>query len=239
VAAPGASAAGRQDVHNRGVSRIKTGATLRSDVAITYIDGEGKSGQFYASRFAEENQITVRAIISPARFSPLIRSYYARNPKLAAIVIFDDIVASGETFEIKLTSFVRENEVVLREVGKPIVAIALAGTESGGDRVRGAMAEFSWLDFQLRLCEPLLPNSFAFDPANDIWKTDDEFQRAKALCRDLGVNIYPDAPLGFEGQGLLIAFSNTCPDNTLPIIHSESIPGAARKWVPLFPRKKN
>jgi hypothetical protein len=155
------------------------------------------------------------------------------------LVIVDDIVASGGTLVSKLTRFIHENELKLKELGKPLFAIALAGTDSGTSRVNEGLQEFSWLDFQLRVCEPLLPRSFAFEPDNGIWSNQDDFERAKSLCRDLGVNIYPDAPFGYGDQGLLVVFSDTCPNNTLPIIHSPARPDAARKWRSLFPRITN
>jgi hypothetical protein len=106
----------------------------RTDVVITYVDGEGKSGQFYASRFAEENQIPVRSIIAPTKFSPLLETYLARHNSVAAIVVVDDIVATGGSLSKKLTDFVRQNEEKLRELGKPLFAIAVTGTESGVSR---------------------------------------------------------------------------------------------------------
>jgi hypothetical protein len=158
---------------------------------------------------------------------------------VAAILIVDDIVATGGTLSKKLSNFVRENETKLRELGKPLFAIAMVGTESGVSRVCEAMEEFGWLDFQVRVCDPLLPRAFAFERDNGIWSSQDDFERAKSLCRDLGVNIYRDAPFGYGDQGLLIVFPDTCPNNTLPIIHSGGRIDAPRKWVPLFPRITN
>lgn len=37
-------------------------------VLITYVDGEGKSGQACAAQYAEENRIAVDCIISPGTF---------------------------------------------------------------------------------------------------------------------------------------------------------------------------
>jgi hypothetical protein len=211
----------------------------RAGVVITYLDGEGKSGQFYSARFAEENQIPTRSIISPVRFSQLLQKYVTEHGSVDVLVVVDDIVGTGDTLATKLTEFVLKNENILRGLGKPLVALVLTGTQSGCDRVMEAMEKFHWLDFDLRVCDPLLRSSFAFDHENGIWASTDEFERAKSLCRDLGINIYPAAPFGFEDQGLLIVFPDTCPDNTLPIIHSAALPDAPRKWQPLFPRITN
>jgi hypothetical protein len=207
----------------------------RTNVVVTYVDGEGKSGQYYASRFAEENQIPTRAILSPKRFSPLLTAYLSKHI-VSAIAIMDDIVATGKTLATKLPAFVRENEMALRDLKVPLVAVSITATDAGQERVREAMEEFAWLDFELRTCEPLTDDSFAFRQGNSVWENPDTFDRAHALCRDLGVNIYHDAPLGFGNQGLLVVFPETCPNNTLPIIHSASLEDAVRHWSPLFPR---
>ena len=210
----------------------------RTNVVVTYVDGEGKSGQYNASRFAEENQIPTRAMLAPTKFSPLLKSYLNRH-EVAAVTIVDDIVATGKTLSGKLPAFVRENEAALRELNVPLVAISITATDTGQEKVREAMEEFDWLDFELRTCEPLPDDMFAFHQGNAIWNGQDEFDRAHALCRDLGVNIYRDSPLGYGEQALLVVFPETCPNNTLPIIHSSSRQDAIRKWIPLFPRITN
>ena len=45
----------------------------RSDVLLTYADGEGKSGQFYTSRYAEVNELSTKSIVAPYRFSEQVR----------------------------------------------------------------------------------------------------------------------------------------------------------------------
>jgi hypothetical protein len=51
----------------------------RMDVAVTYVDGEGKSGQYYASRYAEENAIDSRAIFGPKNFGDALQRRLDRN----------------------------------------------------------------------------------------------------------------------------------------------------------------
>jgi hypothetical protein len=218
---------------------IKKRSDRRTDVVVTYVDGEGKSGQFYASRYAEENQLSVRSILSPHKFSSAFEAHRSKYGSVAALLIVDDIVATGDSLAGKLTSFTRENESALRDAALRVTAIALTATADGEARVRDALQEFDWLDFDLRICEPLLDRAFAFHPSNKIWGSQDELEGAKALCRDLGANIYRDAPLGYGDQALLVVFPETCPNNTLPIIHSSSRSDAPRKWRPLFPRITN
>ena len=47
----------------------------RLNVIVTYIDGEGKSGQEYASKYVDENGISNSLILPPTRFSENLQKY--------------------------------------------------------------------------------------------------------------------------------------------------------------------
>lgn len=209
----------------------------RQDVFITYVDGEGKSGQYYASRYAEENRISIGSIIPPSSFSEEVLSRLKENIRPAIIVIIDDLIGTGRSLSNNLDQFVRLNEAVLKSLDVPLVALALSSTSEGDRRVRDSMQHFDWLNFDLRFCDVLGPKEEAF-PQNDrgFWDSNDEKERAKALCQDLGASIYRDNPLGYGSRGLLVVFPNNCPNNTLPILHSPSRLDASQSWRPLFPR---
>ena len=116
------------------------------------------------------------------------------------------------------------NEASLRELDVPLIVFAITSTSSGDEVVRSTLARYDWLRWDLRVGSYLDPSAYAFDDEAGIWTDEAEKERAKALVTDLGARIYRDNPLGFDGQALLIAFPETCPNNTLPILHS-----AARK----------
>jgi hypothetical protein len=67
-----------------------------------------------------------------------------------------------------------------------------------------------------------------------FWNSSEEYGKAKELCQRLGSKIHRQNPLGYGDQGLLLSFQNTCPNNTLPVLH-----GGASSWKPLFERPKN
>jgi hypothetical protein len=210
----------------------------RVDLIVTYVDGEGKSGQYYASKYAEENNIGTQSIISSSNFAFNFREYQEKYGKVAAIVIVDDIVATGRSWSNNIQEFIKRCERTLREANVPITAVALTATADGEQRVRRDLDQIDWLDIDLRVCELLSDESFAFKDENGIWKHSDDKDEAKALCNDIGARIYPNNPLGFGNQGLLIVFPDTCPNNTLPIFHSTN--GESKnRWIPLFPRLTN
>ena len=211
----------------------------RLDLIVTYVDGEGKSGQYYASKYAEENNIGTQSIISPANFVDHLNNYIEKHGMIAAIVIVDDIVATGKSFERNVLKFLSNNQELLLRINVPVTGIALTATPEGEQYVRSALTEIGWLDVDLRICELLAASNFAFSNEESFWRTSEEREEAKALCTDLGATIYHDAPLGFGNQGLLIVFPDTCPNNTLPVLHSYGQSGSAAKWTPLFPRLTN
>lgn len=217
----------------------KRRAERRTDILITYVDGEGKSGQYYASRYAEENKIAAQqCILPPGRFDEALASYRKKHDRPDALVIVDDVVGSGQSLAQNLMDFFERNESSLRALNVPIVAMALVATAEGEQYLREAMGKVEWADFDFRYCELLQPKNFAFGDFS-IWADSDEAEQAKALCTDIGVTIYPNSPLGFANQGLLLVFPANCPNNSLPLLHSPSKAGASQKWRPLFPRAVN
>jgi len=209
----------------------------RTDIVVTYIDGEGKSGQYYASRYAEENGIATRAMLSPAKFSEALVQYENKGEtSVRAVVIIDDIICSGDSLSRNFERFFEENRNVLKRDTINVVIIALSALPAGEANVRRRLGVFDQKRIDLRVCEPLDRTHVAFGGDNVIFSDDEEFERAKSLCRDLGALIYRENPLGYGNQGLLVVFPQTVPNNSLPILHSNSKkPG----WVPLFPRLVN
>lgn len=210
----------------------------RTDVIVTYIDGEGKSGQRYAADFAEENKIDVKAIISPASFRRDYEAFQKAFGTPLGIVIIDDIVGTGGSLAGNLRSFVEQNADLLAEAKPIIQAFALFGTVEGCDRVRAALGDLDYPNIDFRVGETLSPQSFAFEGPTGIFATTDDFERAKALVTDIGVTIYRKQPLGFGQQGLLLVLPMTVPNNTLPLLHSHS-KGDKPGWRPLFERLTN
>jgi len=210
----------------------------RNDILVTYVDGEGKSGQYYAGRFAEENGISTKAILAQKGFGESATAFEkATEIPPSAIVIVDDIIGTGKTLADNVAAFVTENKIYLETKKVPVIVVALTATSDGEEKVRSRMAKLPIDNIDLRVCEPLPPRHEAFSRANDIWRDQDEYDRAKALCADWGAKIYWNNPLGFGGQGLLVVFPQTCPNNSLPILHSGS--RGTQQWKPLFQRLVN
>jgi AAA+ ATPase superfamily predicted ATPase len=211
----------------------------RMDVLITYLDGEGKSGQYYASRYAEENSLSVRCLMSPSSFADDVAQHKERYGAPSVLLIVDDLVATGGSVSKKLKIFANENKALLQALEIPVMVLTMVATADGDAAVREAFSVLPWLSGDFRYCELLADSDFAFSESNRIWATPTEHDRAKALATDLGGHIYRDNPLGYGGMGILAVFPANCPNNSLPILHSKGRQGDRVIWHPLFPRLTN
>lgn len=224
-----------------GVFVRRSSADTRGDVVITYVDGEGKSGQRYASDLAEESRISRKAILPPSSFAAAFQSYVetvrkGEVPK--AIVIVDDVVATGGSLSRNVKRFVEAHASLLAAAKPRIIVYAMFATEQGMDRVRTAISKMAYGEIDFRAGEILGEDAFAFAGETGVFGTKADCDRAKALTQDVGATIYPDNPLGYGGQGLLLVMPATVPNNTLPILHSPSR-GEGAVWKPLFERLVN
>ncbi|MCF1485040.1 ATP-binding protein [Agrobacterium vitis] len=216
---------------------IRKRGARRFDVLLTYVDGEGKSGASYASMYAEENGIAAECVISRSDFSTRYDNHVSKHGQPAALIITDDIAATGDSLAKNIEVFIAENRTVLNNL--IIRVVALTATSSAQHQIDKKLQAFDDLGIEFRCCEVINDANIAFPDGSDGWRTKEERERAKALCTDLGRHIYGGSPLGYGGLGLLIVFPTTVPNNSLPILHSFSRTGSSRSWRPLFPRVVN
>jgi AAA domain-containing protein len=207
----------------------------RRDVLVTYVDGPAKSGHLYASRYAEENKIDATCVKEMGVFaSALVQHENDKNVTVSGVVIVDDVIGTGEQLSQQIAEFFNRNQQIIHDRQLSIVVVVMCAVPEGQETVEAAVRGLGWSRIALRVCEPLAPKHFAFSPDSKIWASDQERSEAKVLCQNLGSKVARNSPLGYRDQGLLLVFPLTCPNNTLPILHT----GKAG-WAPLFERPKN
>lgn len=215
----------------------KKRAQRRQDLAITYVDGQGKSGSFYATRYAETNLIAAKNVLNPNGFSDsLIELESQTGTPISAVVVVDDIAATGRSLSSNIERFVTDNENLFRSRDMPLIAVVITATAEGEETVRQSIEALPLSKSDLRVCDPLGEEAFAFGQHSTLWDNVEEADRAKALTLDIGTKIYSKQPLGYGGSGLLVVFPDTCPNNSVPLLHSSSRQG---NWQPIFPRIVN
>jgi hypothetical protein len=160
-----------------------------------------------------------------------------KNGSVAAVVIIDDIAATGRTLADNISNFLGSNGDMIAKA--KIRVIALVSTVTAQETILNKMRSLSDVDTDFRSCEVLDASAYAFPGEGEYWRSEDEQQRAKSLCINLGSRIYRQNPLGFGGLGLLVVFPTTVPNNSLPILHSFARTGSQKGWRPLFLRVVN
>lgn len=205
----------------------------RNDIAVVYVDGEGKSGSTYAAMYAEENRISAKAVFSSISFSKRISAHIEAHGTPKAIVVIDDIAATGDSLEGNVKRFIEEQSALFPKA--VLRVISLVATQTAYDRLTRAFGDFGF-DVDFRSCEVIGDEHCAFPDSKLGWGSEDNWFRAKALCEQLGSCIYPKNPLGYGDLGLLVVFPTTVPNNSLPILHSNSSLRSERKWTPIFLR---
>ncbi len=202
---------------------IRKRGERRFDVLLTYVDGPGKSGAVYAHGYAEENGISANCVISQSGFTEQFKEHTKRFGNPAAVLIVDDIAATGKSFADNINKFLAENSEVLRS--QKIRAISLVATAQAQQEINRRF-QTADCDIEFRSCEILGDKQYAFPTSADVWDGKEQAERAKALCVDLGSRIYSHSPLGYGGLGLLVVFPTTVPNNSLPILHSRARTGS-------------
>ncbi|MER9751329.1 ATP-binding protein [Mesorhizobium sp. M0140] len=211
-------------------------AHRRYDIVVSYVDGSAKSGSRYADRYAEENLISTTSVFGSEGFSQWISEYEEkRGITVNGIVVIDDIAATGAGLSANVEKFVHLNAQFLKDRSITVVVVTLLATREADGRLRESLSKMHGVDIDFRTCEVLEDRHFAFRPNNGIWEDQTEADRAKDLVTTLGREIYKNDPLGFGDLGLLVVFNDTCPNNSLPILHAGKTP----TWNPLFERPKN
>jgi hypothetical protein len=214
----------------------ETRAQRRFDLMVTYVDGPAKSGSRYADRYAEENLISTSCVVDPNSFSErVVEHEEKRNITINGVIIIDDIAATGRTLASNVDRFIKDNLKFLNNRSITTVVVALLATREADEQVRAILQRIKGVNVDFRSCEIIQDRHFAFRDGNGIWSSQDEAGQAKAIVTEIGRGIYKNEPLGFGELGLLVVFYDTCPNNTLPILHS----GGSSGWLPLFERPKN
>ncbi|MGK5052327.1 phosphoribosyltransferase-like protein [Janthinobacterium sp. RB2P8] len=217
-----------------GALQIEKRTDKRRDVWLTYVGGPGKSGTQYARMYAKANSISTECIMEPASIEKKLREADANFIKPKAILLIDDVVGSGKTMSEGITSLSGQCGALLVNLSIPVLAVVLISTEEGEQKIISTVKATPFCHVELYVCEHLAPSNYAFPNTGiGIWSNQEEKDRAKSLCLKLGTELYKN-PLGYAGQGLLLVMPDTCPNNSLPILHrSKQTPP---NWRAIFPR---
>lgn len=198
------------------------------NLCLTYVDSELKSG---ATTTRE-----LRNILRPGKsgatseISTWMRTHVDDDPM---VVLVDDFAGTGTTLATGIERFRRQVDPKIwqRYAGEGRISVFIMfafpeAVEHVRQQCAGVHAVAATvLGDDLRACSA--------DAA--LFESEDDLRFARDVLHQLGRELYPATPLGFGNMGVLIAFHNACPNNTLPIFWSSAVVGE-RNWKPIFPR---
>jgi hypothetical protein len=207
----------------------------RRDIWVTYVGGPGKSSAFFARRYAKDNDILMECVMDSGKVGARLSAPQVNPDDIPrVVVIVDDLLGTGETLGDALNVFLTEFGSAFSKKAIPIMVIGLIATQEGEITLRRKLPRIDGLAIFIHICEYLDENAYAFPTDSfGFWKDGQEKDRAKSLCVRLGTGLYKE-PLGYAGQGLLLTFPDTCPNNSLPILFATRT--GTNPWTPLFSR---
>ena len=205
----------------------------RNDILVTYVDGAGKSGAYFAGIYANENRIISRNVVEPGMIEGAINDLSEEEEY--GVVVVDDMIGTGDGLVENLKKLNARFSDVGIGTNIPLALVIICGTRKGEVKVTRFLEE-NIPNADLEICELLDNRHFAFSDDKGFWESDEEKNAAKSLIRDLGSRVHRRNPLGYAQQGLLLTFPRNCPNNSLPILHSFG--RGEFGWNPIFRRSK-
>lgn len=213
----------------KGMGRtIGLGQLKRDDILVSYLDGPSKSGSFFAKLYADEGSIYVDNIVEKGK----IREKIEENKDIQAIVFIDDFVGTGEQSTGNLLSIIEEIETIAIKRNLRIVFVAIVGFTYGWRNLESRLDNLN-ITLITRCCELLDETAQCFSEKSSLFTDPDSREKAKEVATRYGRKLEKDCPLGYGDLGLAVIFEHGCPNNTLPILWSESTNPV---WNPLFRR---
>lgn len=205
----------------------------RTDIFVSYVDGPGKSGSFFASLYASANGLASGNVVEPMALRKTLSKL--DDEQKVGLVIVDDMIGTGNGLVKNLSA--RFDDFQRSGVGTdiPLSVVVVCGTKEGESRVRKHLQR-TVENSDLEVCEHLDDSHSAFAATGGVWESQEEMSVAKSLIRDIGTRVLRRRPLGYGDQGLLLVFPRNCPNNSLPILHGSG--KGDNKWIPLFPRAR-
>ena len=205
---------------------IEPRTRVRNDILVSPLDDSpAKSGATYCRIFASENRISTQSfhtLESLERRFPI-------NREVQRLVLIDDFSGTGAT----LVSGLDRHLDLLKRMdaeGIRVIVIALVGFTQARDHIEHYL-EQAGLGADVYFCDELGPEDRAFSESSSIFPDPAERDLARQIVENKGVTLERRFPLGYKDTQGLIVFSQSCPNNTLPIFWSKN-----GSWVPLFPR---
>lgn len=205
------------------------GQRKRGDILISYLDSPGKSGGGrYAKLYADENDVYYENVVERSKLAEVV----SQRKGVQAIIFIDDFIGTGESAQAYIKRLVEESGEALRKADLKLYFIAVAGFQESQKKIEKVITECD-LPIEVHICDPLDSSVRCF--GEDSCAFPDEVERLQAMrvAHEHGARVVRENPLGYGDCQTAVVFSESCPNNNLPILWAES---SDPPWRPLFKR---
>lgn len=199
-----------------------------SSCRFSYIGRASESGGLVLYYFRQENGLSAEQFAEPAAF--LTGEISDTELKNANLIFIDDFLGTGRTacdfWDSRITAIMNKYPQAKFHY------LALVATTRGIDKVRSHTS----LDV---VCPQILDDSYrVFSECSSAFPDKERREDAKKVCEFYGCHLVNQChALGYRNSQALLGFHHNVPDNTLPVIWSETKRPNNKRWHPLFKRE--
>lgn len=208
------------------VSDGRRSVRRRRDILVSTLDDSlAKGGSGYCRKFASENRILARHVVTIDK----ARELRAINSNIKRLVLIDDFAGTGQTL---VKGLQRELDLLRQATrdGIRIIVCCLVGFSEARSRLE-RFVDRNKIDAEVYFCEELGPENSAFSESSIVFEDSAMRLQAREIAWSFGARLQRRQPLGYGKLASLVVFPDSCPNNTLPILWAEG-----PSWRPLFPR---
>jgi len=199
----------------------------KDNLYIGHVDSETKSGATTARELAKR--------LSPSKCGSVDGMHtwvQSRLDKDPILVVVDDFAGTGNTLTKgldRLWSMDKEMFSNLAEQGRVVCCLQTAFPEA----IAQVKRQFPKVQVLPMTVFDDKVRAFAADAG--IFEDNGEREYAQDVLLQIGRQLVPQNPLGYEDMAALVSFHNTIPNNTLPVFWAAGKVNG-REWKPLLPR---
>lgn len=204
--------------------RLKRGQRRLTHVLISAIGGSGSSGEAFAYKYRQANNISQRNLVPEDRVIDRLLA----SQELTAVVLVDDFIGSGKTVAKSIERLAHRVGELRSRPDVQWFTFAVAGRAAAATEIAESTAGLR-LGVQVELALPLSERDMPFSQESTLFSEAERTEAARMLTK-YGQSL-ARWPLGFGDMSALVVFPENCPNNVPAVLWSD-IGG----WRPLFPR---
>lgn len=200
---------------------------IRGDILISYFGSPGKSGVRFANRYASLNSIIPENVIDNNRIFEELKTRQDIN----ALLFIDDFVGTGQQACEYIRDIYERYHEIFEERTLIIVYIIICGFINVINQVEELISKLNF-NIKFQILDVLDDKDRCFNLESIVFENNEDKEYARDIAFVKGKELEKDIPLGYGNCQALVVFEDNCPNDSLPILWSQS-----SKWRPLFKRR--